>query len=296
MTTLIGLAPGERGTAALHLGAMMARSAEDPLVVATVLPTPWPPSPYPGEAEYLAYAERAAEQALARARTQLGTDLADDYVVHRARSVSSGLLEVALEHAAGLVVLGSATSGVLGRVSLGGVADRVLHSSDVSVVLAPKGFRVGSGTRVSRITVGYGRADADSDLLVSAAARAESLGASLRVACFAVRPMTAFAGTIEEGADELVVDQWTKHLHEGIQRSLQAVDAGSVSTRIDTVVGRGSSWGEAVSDVSWTDGDVLAIGSSSSAVSRFFLGSHASKIVRSSPVPVLLTPRGTTTP
>ena len=36
---------------------------------------------------------------------------------------------------------------------------------------------------------------------------------------------------------------------------------------------------------------ILAVGANSSAVSRFFLGSHASKIVRSAPVPVTLVPR-----
>ena len=43
--------------------------------------------------------------------------------------------------------------------------------------------------------------------------------------------------------------------------------------------------------LSWRDGEILAVGSSSSAISRFFLGSHASKIVRNSPVPVFLMPR-----
>jgi nucleotide-binding universal stress UspA family protein len=41
---------------------------------------------------------------------------------------------------------------------------------------------------------------------------------------------------------------------------------------------------------------VLAVGTSSSAVSRFFLGSHASKIVRNAPVPVFLLPRSVAHP
>ena len=60
---------------------------------------------------------------------------------------------------------------------------------------------------------------------------------------------------------------------------------------MDFVVGQGGSWAEALADVSWSDGEVLAVGTSSSAISRFFLGSHASKIVRNSPVPVFLMPR-----
>jgi nucleotide-binding universal stress UspA family protein len=46
-------------------------------------------------------------------------------------------------------------------------------------------------------------------------------------------------------------------------------------------------------DVDWADGDVLVVGSSSvGPVARVFLGSRASKIVRHSPVPVVVVPSG----
>lgn len=290
MTTLIGLAPGARGPAALHLGAMMARSANDDLVVATIVPTPWPPSLYPGEAEYLDFQERAAHEALAQARLHLGTEPGDEFVVHRARSVSSGLLEIAAERKATLVVLGSSSVGVLGQVALGGVAMRILHSSEVQVTLAPRGYTAGGGgARVKRITAAFGRADAHSDLLHTAVATAQRFGGTtLRVACFAVRPMTALAGSIEPEAEDLVVDAWAKGLNQAITGSFSD---GGVSTKVDTVVGQGGSWGEAMNNVEWEAGDVLAVGASSSPINRFLLGSHASKIVRSSPVPVVLMPR-----
>jgi nucleotide-binding universal stress UspA family protein len=65
---------------------------------------------------------------------------------------------------------------------------------------------------------------------------------------------------------------------------------------VDVVVGQGGTWADALNDVSWGSGEVLAVGTSSSAVSRFFLGSHASKIVRNSPVPVFLWPRAVPRP
>lgn len=64
----------------------------------------------------------------------------------------------------------------------------------------------------------------------------------------------------------------------------------SVATRMDTVVAQGTSLAEALADIPWGDGEVLAVGTSSSAISRFFLGSHASKIVRNPLVPVFLMP------
>jgi nucleotide-binding universal stress UspA family protein len=295
MTIVIGLTPNERGAAAVHLGSMLARSIFDDVVVATVVPTPWPPNPYRIDDEYLTLQEKAAEEALALARTQIGLDLSVELVTHHARSVSSGLLEIARQRNATLVALGSSSMGVLGLVSLGGVAERILHSSDIPVTLAPRGFDTGTvNARVSRITVAFGRADKDSDLLLTAASVAEDIGATLRVACFAVRPMTVAVGSIEPEAEDLVVDEWFRDLERDIAQALSTTESGSVATRVDTVVGQGTSWAEALADIPWGEGEVLAIGTSSSAISRFFLGSHASKIVRNSSVPVFLMPRSLT--
>lgn len=88
---------------------------------------------------------------------------------------------------------------------------------------------------------------------------------------------------MDPGAEELVVAEW--------QRAVEAEVAEVAGPGLETVVGRGERWGDALADVAWADGDVLAVGASSSPVSRFFLGSHAAKIVRHSPVPVTLVPR-----
>ncbi|WP_138759269.1 universal stress protein [Modestobacter altitudinis] len=291
MTTVIGLAPNQRGAAAVHLGSMLARSLADDVVVATIVPAPWPPNPHRMDAEYLAHREEAAQEALAVARTQIGPDLSVELVSHSARSVSSGLLDVARDRRATVVALGSSSTGLRGVVSLGGVAERVLHSADIPVTLAPRGFDTGrTNARISRITVAFGRADKDSDLLVTAARVAADIGATLRVACFAVRPLTAAAGSIEPSAEDLVVGEWATRLESDVRQALRA-DAGGAGAGVDVVVGRGGTWAAALSGVPWGRGEVLAVGTSSSAVSRFFLGSHASKIVRNSPVPVFLWPR-----
>ena len=292
MTIVIGLAPNERGAAAVHLGSMLARSISNDVVVATVIPTPWPPNPNRIDNEYLALQKKAAEEALALARTQIGADLAVEQVIHHARSVSTGLLDVARQHNATMVALGASAGGVLGLVSLGGVAQRIIHSSDIPVTLAPRGFDTGQvNARVTRVTVAFGRADRDSDLLVTASSVANDIGASLRVACFAVRPLSAATGSIEPEAEGLVVQKWANHLEADIRQALGSSDTNSVATKVDFVVGQGGSWAEAMADVTWGDGEVLAVGTSSSAISQFFLGSHASKIVRHSPVPVFLMPR-----
>jgi len=290
VSVLVALTPGERGTAALHLGTMMSRSSGERLVVATVVPTPWPPSPFPGEAEYLRHAEQAAAQALDRAAARLRGGPDAELVVHRARSVSAGLLELAGRREVSLVVLGSSSAGVLGRVGLSGVAERILHSTHVPVVLAPRGFAA-AGTRLTRLTVAFGPSDEHSDLLQRATALAATLGASLRVATFAPRPVTGFGGSIESSAEDLVVHQWGRRLRAMIATASPGPAATATATDVEAVVGQGTSWADAIAAVGWQAGDVLVVGASSSPVSSFLLGSHASKIVRNSPTPVYLLPR-----
>lgn len=56
-------------------------------------------------------------------------------------------------------------------------------------------------------------------------------------------------------------------------------------------VATGRSCSEAIGTLPWDKGDVLVVGSSSaSLMSRLFLGSKATKIVRQSPVPVIVVP------
>ena len=273
------------------MGAMLARSVDDDIVVAIVVPTPWPPNPYRPDAEYLAYQATTAQNALDLARAQLGTDLSVDYVLHRSHSVASGLLEVVAEREARLVALGSSAAGAIGRVTLGGIAARVLHSSAVPMALAPRSWASGPEVRVRRVTVAFGRADTDGDLLASAASLAHDIGADLRVACFAVRPMAAFGGGIEPDAENLVVDRWVRDLERSIATAVDESGLEQTHVPVETVVGQGSTWAEAIANVSWTGGDILVVGTSDSTFSRLLLGSHASKIVRNSSVPVLLVPR-----
>jgi nucleotide-binding universal stress UspA family protein len=197
------------------------------------------------------------------------------------------------------VVVGSSSMGLLGRVMLGGAAERILHSAELPIVVAPRGFHEGRATNVTRVSVAFGRADHDSRLVARAAAMAALFHAPLRVVCFAVRPMAALVGAVEERAEQLVTKEWMQRLEDDITAALaSAPDAasagagGRLPSPVDTVLAHGSSWAEALHDIPWTDGDLLVVGITSGPLGRFFLGSHAAKIVRNSPVPVALLTRG----
>jgi nucleotide-binding universal stress UspA family protein len=263
MTLVVGYAPDGRSAAVLHLAGILARSSRADLVVCAVVTSAWPRGSAPVDSEYGRFLDRMARAALERARARLPGDVAAASIVHHARSAPAGLLEVAERHAAAMIVVGTS-----GHPAIGSVTARLLHGSPVPVALAPHGFRSRPGAGVERVTAAFG---GSAGLVDAAAALAADLGAPLRVASFAVPVHAPFADTL--------VEQWLKELEEA---------AGPAPA----VIGRGSSWEEAIDDVEWRDGDVLVVGSSSAApAARVFLGSRASRIIRHSPVPVLVVPR-----
>jgi nucleotide-binding universal stress UspA family protein len=249
VSVVVGLPRDERATTALHLGALLARSLGEDLLVATVVPPPWPPGMGRVDAEYQAWLDRDAEDALDRARDLVPRDVAAEFRVVRARSTAHGLAEVAEQHGASVLALGSSDAGVLGRVAFGSVAERLLHTSPVPVALAPRGFRSRPGTTVRRVG---------------------------------------------SRAEESVLGEWSSEV-ERAQRAVldqvAALPAGPAETT--AVIAHGTDWAGAISEPGWDDGDLLAVGSSSAGpLAKVFIGSRSSKIVRHSPVPVVVVPRG----
>jgi nucleotide-binding universal stress UspA family protein len=292
MTIVVGYPPKRRERAALNLAAMLARSAGDDMVVCTVVPAPWYPSPARIDAEYQAYLDDVAHQALDRARADLPADVSATFSMHRARSAPSGLLEVAEQHDATLIVLGSASGGVFGHIVLGSVTDRLLHSSAYPLALATHGFRSGPDGRVTRVTVAYGGSEQADDLVVAAGVVAARMGTTLRLASFAVQPSPPTTTRFRIEADGVVAD-WAAEMEAAAQKAIQQVkDLLPARSPVEVVIGYGEDWDQALDDIEWRDGDVLAVGSSTAGpAARVFLGSRAGKLVRHSPVPVVVVPR-----
>jgi nucleotide-binding universal stress UspA family protein len=289
MTMLVAYAPDGRGRAVLHLAAMLARSADDDLLLCAVVPVSWPPSPARVDAEYQEQLEAVAQEALDGARERLPDDVPVSTVVHHARSTPAGLLEIAEQTEASVIVAGSAAAGGAGTVTLGSVTSRLLHSSPLPVALAPRGFR--SRSRVTRVTAAFG--GSGEDLVVGAAAVAARVGATLRLASFAVRPRAPFTVAVGREADDSALREWIAGIEAAQAEVLGRVrDLPEVPSDCEAAVGRGESWEDALDDVEWVDGDVLVVGSSSiGPLARVFLGSRSAKIVQHAPVPVVVLPR-----
>ena len=100
MTLVVGYPPDGRGTGALYLGGMLARSGGDDLVVASVVPAPWAPGMARIDSEYRKYLDDAADAALDQARSNAPADVPVAFVRHSARSAPAGLLELVEEREA----------------------------------------------------------------------------------------------------------------------------------------------------------------------------------------------------
>lgn len=291
MTIIAGFSASGHGPAPLHLAAQLARCTGERIVAVAIVERPWPRKPDPVEDEYVNYVGGQAQNSLKQMVDQLPRDLDVWQMVHQAASVPKGLTELAEEMTADVVVVGSSSSGLLGRVALGSVTDRLVHTAAVPVAIAPRGYPAQSG-RIERLTVAYGGQAEEVGLVATSVELAERWSARQRIASFTVRPVTMFSGAIETAAEDLVVEQWARRTQEGIAAQLEKVRSGVDTLGAEVVIGAGATWRDAVEAIDWTAGDVLVLGSGAAGpTAQVFLGSAAARILRHSPVPTMIVPR-----
>jgi nucleotide-binding universal stress UspA family protein len=290
MTIIAGFSFSRQGSAPLHLAAQLARTTGEKIIAAAVVERALPAGVDPIEDSYRGYLASRAAASLERVVGTLSRDLEIAVEVHDSTSIGNGLMELVQRHDADLVVVGSSSSGLLGRVALGSVTQRLVHTAEVPVALAPRGYPA-SPVAVGRLTAALG-SDADVDLILTAAELAERWKARLRIASFTVPPVTMFGGSIERSAEELVVAQWMRKTMDTAVEQLDHARSKVAIPDVDVVLGTGAEWRDAVDDVAWEPGDVLLLGSGAAGrLAQVFLGTAASKILRHAPVPVVIVPR-----
>lgn len=291
MTIIAGFSSSRQSAAPLKLAAQVARSTGEKVIAAAIVERAFPPRDDPVEREYLRYVSAQAQEALEQVVEQLPTDLDIPIVVRQSTSIPTGLMELVEENGASLAVVGSSSSGLLGRIGLGSVTERLVHTASVPVAIAPRGYAPGSDP-IRMLTAAYG-GEADINGLIPAAAElATKWSVPLRIVSFTVRPVRMFGGSIEPTAEDLVVQQWSRRTYDDIVKQLNDVRERLAVPDVAVVVGSGHDWREAVDSVPWAGGDILLMGSGAAGpLARVFLGSAASKIVRHVPVPVMIVPR-----
>jgi nucleotide-binding universal stress UspA family protein len=291
MRYLVGLSADRGGEDALSLGRMLAQTGDVTLTVCMVLPEVWGhPSLARVDAEYAEFLRQHAEQTISEARAIIGESVRAEYVTRPAPSATDGLIATATEMDASLVVVGSARHGPLGRYTVGGVTSEMLHSSPLPVVLALRGHRPSSEAQLGRVTCAFAGSTRSRTAFDAAVQLARRHHVPLRLATLVVRDRQMYPSEVGYDAERLVEEQWRAQASASQERALaQVPDDVGVEAR---VVG-GRDWEDALDSLSWEEGEVLVVGSSRlGPVARIFLGSNSIKIVRSSPVPVLVIPRG----
>jgi nucleotide-binding universal stress UspA family protein len=292
VTVVVGYLAGKSGTAPLQLAVGAAHTLRTSLTVATIVPKPWTtPSPARIDAEYATWADQLAADSAKEARRYLAglpDDLSVSYHSHAHRSVSGGLVEVVEELRADLLVLGSSANGQLGQVVVGSTADRLLHSSPVPVAIAPRGYRGARTGSLTRITCGYPGTPESVDVVKRVSELAKRLAVPLRVITFAVRGRTMYPPEVGLHAEDSILAAWESQATEMLARLRTD---GVVGDDVTLQVVSGNGWDQAIDDAEWQDGEILALGTSPRGnIARVFLGSRGTKIMRVSPVPVLVLP------
>ncbi|KQY57293.1 universal stress protein [Nocardioides sp. Root140] len=289
MSIVVGFGPDVRSTAGLRLAGQLARSTGLPLVLCCVVhdafDAPGLRDAHHVDAEWRAHLQSSAKEAIAAAREVLPAEVTAETVVRTGRSVPQVLRDEGARRHAELLVAGSATVGGVGRISLGSTTDRLVHSSAVPVALAPRGYQDDGDVR--RVVLAVEPTRGDVALADQVAAFAGHLGVEVEIVTFLVRQRSANAAFVSSG----VVRAWREEVaqaHREIADRLRARDVTVAGTRI----AEAESWSDTVRVPEWQQGDLLVIGSSQHGpMASVFLGSTAARILRHSPVPVIVLPR-----
>lgn len=298
MTIVVGANLFRDSRGALDLGVTLARTLPEAtgalvLVVATVIPPGWTvPSMARVDGEMQQWVRARADEAKAAALEHLAgraDDLSVELVRLTDRSTPRALAALAEQRDAAALVLGSSPNGPEGRVVVGSTADYLLHSSPVPLAIAPRAYRCAPSTTdvaAHRLTCSYSGSKGAVSTVRWAARLTREIDVQLRVASFGVRSATMYPPEIGTDIESEVTAQWREQMAEA-----QAALAPELDEDTELVVATGTSWDEALSSVDWRPNELLVLGSSSAGtLRRVFLGTNATKIVRHSPVPVLVVP------
>ena len=291
MNYLVGLTADRGGRDALALGRMLARSGDVTLTVCIVLPEVWGhPSLARVDAEYAAFLDRHAEDTIAEAREFVGDAARAEYVSASARTATEGLITTAADTNADLIVLGSARHGPFGRFAVGSVTNEMLHAASVPVALTPRGYSPSSDARLRRVTCAFAGSTRSRTAFDAAVQLSGRHVVPLRLTTLVVRDRQMYPSQVGYDAERLVAEQWRAQAEEAQNRALATLPD---DVMVEAGVASGRNWEDALDSLSWEEGEVLVVGSSRlGPVARVFLGSNSTKIVRSSPVPVVVIPRG----
>lgn len=171
---------------ALALGRQLAKPTDAQLVVAGIFPFGALPAGF--ESSWIDEQEKVA-----RELQRIADEAHAEAEAFPSRSPAMGLLGLAEETDADLVIVGSSRHSKLGRILAGNVGLGLLHGAPCAVAIAPPGYAE-QPQDLSTIVVGYDGGDESSLALEAAVDLAECSGATLKLVTVMYEP----AGALKE--------------------------------------------------------------------------------------------------
>ncbi len=235
------------------------------------------------------------EQWLTEALGEVPADITASGHVVRAVDAAEGLLGAARALDAGLIVIGARSGGLLRSHRLGQMASALLHTSPVPVAMAPTGYR--HTGPIGRVTTMFGQRPGVTDLIAVGLETARERRIPLRLVSLVMidDPGAADADLEDTAAINMAVingvyDYATARL---AAEASDMVDAGYATT----VIATGRSVTDALAELDWDDDEIVLVASSRLAtLGHLFLGKTATRMMRTTPVPVVVVPAGYTHP
>lgn len=282
LPVVVGIDGTQAGLDALALGRVLAGLLDAPLVLGAVYgydalaaaEIVWPP-------------RHAADAWLMDAERRLDGAIPWNSVARVGSSRAHGLVDLAEEQRARMLVLGSSRRASLGRAVAGSTAQRVIHGAPCAVAIAPRGW--GSHDGLETVGAAFVEVREAHAALALAAELADRAGARLRTISVVhqpspAHPMYAATGTSYGG--------WRlsqrRDAEFSARRALRRIDAAlgaEISVLEGDPVDRLS---EASADV-----DLLVIGSRRYGPLRSaLLGGVSGRLIETAQCPVLVVPRG----
>jgi nucleotide-binding universal stress UspA family protein len=284
MRYIVGYTDTPSGEDALNLAVRLARSMKRSLDIVIVLRSEARATLVPVDAGYEKYLHQAAEEWLHHALTLVPRDMDVNGHIVYAESFAQGLLDASRDLKARMIVVGAARGGLLGRFTIGSVANALLHSAVVPVALAPEGSIAEVGKEgITRITCAVGTRSGAKELVDAGILAARAAGVPLRLVSLVAldaegveTPPDVQARAEEHAAETLAYA--SEHLPDDIDVTVLTASGNRIE--------------DAVSALDWDPGEVVFVGSSRLAQPRqIFLGTTAAKMLRELPVPMIVVPR-----
>jgi len=281
------------GKDALNLGVALARTTGAHLHIVTVIPEDNAyAGVYPSDRGHVPIIRKQLRGWLEDAQSSLPEDISSSIHTVNDSSDASGLLAAAEQLNCAAIVIGGRRGGLLKRFRLGTTANTLLHSSPVPVILAPAGYD--NQQALTRVTTMFGQRPGAKEVITRSLSTVHAYGLPLRLVSlvFLDRDDESSSVATDEARTQELIEQVEKFGNE--QLAAQAADLVTTE-QASTVVATGRTVEDAVNQLSWLSGELVILGSSRLASpSRIFLGSTASRMLRSISAPMMIIPATST--